>query len=592
MNRLEQLRKVMKEKSIDIYYIPSADFHSSEYVGDYFKTRKYISNFTGSAGELVITQNEAVLFTDGRYFIQAEIQLKDTGITLLKIGEPDVPKLPEYIRTKINEGEVLGFDGRVVGVKTGLELKKIVEEKKATIKYNEDLVNIFWKDRPNLPIGTAFLLDDKYTGESVSSKLMCLRKTMEQYGAQSHIITTLDDIAWLYNIRGNDIPHFPVILAYTIVTLDKAYLFVDNTKLSNKIIEKFSTDNIEIKQYNEIYNFVKTLSGAVLIDPQKINYALYFNIPENIVKIEKPAPTILFKARKNKIELENIRKAHIKDGVAVTKFMYWLKNTIKTSAITELDAKEKIFSLRSEQENFIEESFDTISAYGKNAAFMHYSTDPKNPVLLENKGFYLIDSGGQYFEGTTDITRTIALGELNDTLKTHFTAVLRGVINLSRAKFLEGVRGINLDILARGPIWELDIDYRSGTGHGIGYLLNVHEAPNGIRWKIVPERNDSCILEVGMVTSNEPGIYIENSHGIRTENEIVVQEDVKNEYGQFLKFETITFAPIDIEAIKVEMLTKQERAWINEYHKNVYEKIAPYLTKPEQEWLKTYTQEI
>lgn len=592
MDKLTKLRQAMKQNGIDMYYIPSSDFHSSEYVGAFFQVRKYISNFTGSAGELVITQDSAVLYTDGRYFIQAQSQLEGTGITLFKMGEPDVPVLSKYIKNTIKAGEVLAFDGRVVGAKIGIELKTAVEEKHATVRYDLDLVATFWEDRPSLPAGTAFLLDEKYSGESTASKLVRVRDFMAQKDVAAHIITTLDDVAWLYNIRGNDIPHFPVILAYSVVTLDCAYLFVDRAKLSAAIVDVLAKDNIIIKNYDDVYDFAKSLSGRVLLDRAKINYALYFNLPDTVAKIEMTAPTTNFKAHKNETELYNIRWAHAKDGIAIAKFMYWIKETVKTSKITELDAQKKIFELRAEQDGFIEESFGTISAYGANAALMHYSTDLSNPTPLENKGLYLIDSGGQYFEGTTDITRTIALGEVTDIQKTHFTAVLRGMINLSMAKFLEGASGINLDILARGPIWELDIDYRSGTGHGIGYLLNVHEGPNGIRWKVVPERNDSCVLKVGMVTSNEPGIYIENSHGIRIENEIVVEKDVKNEYGQFLKFETLTLAPIDIDAIQIDMLTAKEKAWLNNYHQIVLEKISKYLTDEESEWLINYTRAI
>ncbi|OON97655.1 MAG: peptidase M24 [Candidatus Epulonipiscioides saccharophilum] len=594
MNKLNELRKVMAENHIDIYYIPSTDFHSSEYVVSFFKAREYISNFTGSAGELVISQNHAVLYTDGRYFIQAEKELKDTGIELYKMGLPEVPTLTNYLKSIIKKGDVIGFDGRVVNTIRGNEIQQLATDSESTIKYDIDLVNLLWDDRPDLPQGKAFLLDIKYSGETTEAKLSRLRNKMQEEDVSYHVLTTLDDIAWLYNIRGNDIPHFPVILAYSIINIDSAYLFTDRTKLSDEIIFILNKDNIKIKDYNEIYEFIKTISGKVLLDPAKLNYRLASDLPISAIKVEKASPIVLFKACKNEVELSNLRWAHAKDGVVLTKFMYWLKESVKNPSltITELDAQQKLYELRSQQDGFIEESFSTISAYGPNAALMHYSTNPFNPAPLENKGLYLVDSGGQYFEGTTDITRTIALGELDDILKTHFTAVLQGMINLSMAKFLDGVRGINLDILARSPIWNLDIDYRSGTGHGVGYLLNVHEAPNGFRWKIVPERNDSCVLEVGMVTSNEPGIYIENSHGIRIENEIVVEKDVKNEYGQFLKFETLTYVPIDLDAIKIEMLSEKEKKWLNNYHQLTREKISKYLTDDEAKWMIKYTKAI
>lgn len=592
--RVEALRGKMKEKKIDAYIIPSSDYHASEYVGDYFKSREFISGFNGSAGTVVVTLEEAGLWTDGRYFIQAEKQLKGTGIKLFKSGEEGVPTVEEYIDNVLKKGEILGFDGKVIGAKQGLELVKILGEKQIQVVYEYDLIEDIWADRPSLANVPAFLLDTKYCGKSFIDKLVELRSEMQDKEVTTHIITTLDDIAWLFNLRGGDIKFNPVVLAYALVTLEEVYLFIDEQKLDQDIKDKFINEGIIIKAYDEIYTAVRHIKGgeSVLLDTNKVNYTIYKNLSEQVKRVDALNPTMFAKAKKNEIELQSIRKSHIKDGIAFTKFMYWLKTNLGKFEITERSASEKLESLRREQEGFIEPSFGTIAGYKEHAAMMHYSATPESDYTLHKEGLFLIDSGGQYYEGTTDITRTIVLGELEEELKTHFTAVVRGMINLSKAKFLQGVRGYNLDILARGPIWNLDLDYKCGTGHGVGFLLNVHEAPNGFRWKVVPERNDSCELEVGMITTNEPGIYIEGSHGIRIENELVVRKGAKNEYGQFLEFETVTFAPIDLDGLDVEQMNQDEKNYLNQYHQEVYEKVSPFLTEAEKQWLKLYTKKI
>lgn len=592
--RLKHLREEMKKAKVDAYIIPTADFHESEYVGEYFKARNFISGFTGSAGIVVVTMEEAGLWTDGRYFIQAAKELEGTGITLFKMGEPGVPTIEEYLYELLPQEGILGFDGRVMYAKRGMELGKKLEDKGIKISYKDDLVDLIWEERPSLSKAPAFILDTKYCGKSFNEKVQELRQTMKEKGATIHILTTLDDIAWLFNLRGGDIAFNPVVLAYAVITLDETILFVDESKLSEEIKTKFMTDGIQIKEYEGIYQEVTQFNKeeVVLLDSNKVNYTIYNNLPKDIKKLDEANPTVYKKAKKNEIELENIRRSHIKDGVAFTRFMYWLKTNIGKIEITELSASEKLEEFRREQEGFIEPSFKTIAAYKEHGAMMHYSASKEINYVLEQEGLFLIDSGGQYYDGTTDITRTLALGKIDEELKKHFTAVVRGMINLSKARFLEGVKGYNLDILARGPIWDLGIDYKCGTGHGVGFLLNVHEAPNGFRWKIVPERNDSCILEEGMVTTNEPGIYIEGSHGIRIENELVTRKSVSNEHGQFLEFETITFAPIDLDGIDVEEMNRSERAYLNAYHEQVYTKISPFLTEEEREWLKVYTRAI
>ena len=592
--RIENIRDLMKEKNIYAYIVPSSDYHQSEYVGDYFKSREFMSGFTGSAGTLIISMDEAGLWTDGRYFIQAEQELKDSGIKLFKMGEEGVPTIEEYLLEKLPKNSTLGFDGRVMSVKEGQSLANKLAFKGINIEYKYDLVNDIWEDRCSLPTEKAFLLGTEYSGESFSDKLSRIRAVMKEKKATTHILASLDDIAWLFNIRGRDVKSNPVVLSYAVISIDSVYLFIDKNKIGEDIRAELSKENVQIKGYEEVYEFIKNIdeNEVVLIDTSKVNYAIYNNIPSNVQKIEERNPSILFKSIKNEIELKNIRNSHIKYGVAFTKFMYWLKNNIGKIEITEIIATQKLEEFRREQDKFIEPSFSTIAAYKDHAAMMHYSATEESNYKLEPRDLFLVDSGGQYFDGTTDITRTIALGPIPENVRKDFTNVVRGMIRLSKAKFLYGCRGYNLDILARGPLWEEGVDYKCGTGHGIGFVLNVHEGPNGFRWKVREDIDDSCILEEGMVTTNEPGVYVENSHGIRIENEIVVRKAEKNEYGQFMDFEVITFAPIDLDAIDESLILKDEKVYLNNYHKQVYDKISPYLNEEEKQWLKTYTREI
>lgn len=592
--RINALREVMKERGIAVYLIPTSDFHESEYVGEYFKTRKFITGFTGSAGTAVITLEESGLWTDGRYFIQAAAQLRNSEVTLFRMGEEGVPTVTKYIEEHLPKGGCLGFDGRVVNTALGKKLAKIAEKKQGIIYAKEDLIDRIWKERPALPAEPAFLLDVKYAGETAPSKMKRVRQCMEQNGADVHIMTTLDDIAWMLNLRGNDISHFPVVLSFFILTRDAAKLFVNRNVLNKEIVKALTEDGICVYDYDEIYKQVATLNPdkTVLMDCSKVNYAIFNALNSEIRIVDKQNPTILMKAVKNPVELENIRKAHVQDGVAFTKFMYWLKKNIGKIPMTELTASNYLEQCRKAQEGFLDLSFDTISAYGANAAMMHYAATEESQAELKQEGFLLVDSGGHYYCGSTDITRTIALGCLSRRQKELFTVVLRSNLNLAAAKFLEGCSGYSLDILSRGPLWELGLDYKCGTGHGVGYLLNIHEPPNGFRWKMVAERLDSAVLREGMVTTDEPGVYLEGEYGIRTENELICRKAEKNEYGQFMEFETITLAPIDLDAVLPEEMTKRERTLLNDYHHSVYEKISPYLTVEEASWLKEYTREI
>lgn len=592
--RLAQLRQLMEKNQIQYYIIPTNDYHLSEYVGDYFRARKYMSGFTGSAGVLVVTPSDAGLWTDGRYYIQAERQLEGSTITLFRQGTEGVPTIEEWLEKNIQPGENIGFDGRVIPAASGILYEKIAGKQGGHVVYQQDLVDEIWTDRPQLSGEPAFALDVCYTGRSTADKLAAVREAMREKGADLHVLTSLDDIAWLLNIRGNDVECNPVILSYVAVTLNAVYFFADEKKLNEEIKALFEENHVTVLPYNDIYTWLENISRTqtVMYNLGKINYAIYKSIDSSVQTVNCENPTLLMKAIKNDVEINNLIKAHIKDGVAVTKFMYWLKNNVGKIPMTEISASDYLENCRRAQDGFIELSFDTISAYKANAAMMHYSANAQSNAVLEPEGLLLVDSGGQYYEGTTDITRTFGLGPVSDEIKKHYTAVLRGMLNLANARFLHGCIGLNLDILARGPMWDMGIDYRCGTGHGVGYLLNVHEAPNGFRWKKVPKRDDGCVLEAGMVTTDEPGIYEEGSHGIRIENELVCREGEKNEYGQFMYFETITYAPIDLDVIDTTYMTDVDLKRLNDYHQMVYEKISPYLDTEEREWLKVYTRPL
>ena len=589
-NRIEKLRSLMKEKDIFAYIIPSADYHQSEYVGEFFKGREFISGFTGSAGTVVITQEKAILWTDGRYFLQAEEELSTSCVELYKMGQENVPTTFEYIENEVPSGSKVGFDGRTISAAMGAILELNLAKKNITISYEDDLLNEIWEDRPALSDVKAFLLDIKYSGEDFTSKIARVREWMRENNTTNHILTSLDDIAWLFNIRGGDIKYNPVVLSYAVITLDKAILFIDENKLNDEIKTSFGEEVVEIKNYFEIYEFVKTINKEeiVLIDSNKISYSILKNIPAGVKVVNGMNPSTKFKAQKNSVEIENTKKAHIRDGVAVTKFMYWLKNNIGKIEITELSAADKITELRREQGKFIEESFGTIAGYASNGAIIHYSVTKESNITLKDRGLFLLDSGGQYFDGTTDITRTFALGELTEEEKYHFTTVARAMIRLSDVKFLHGVNGYYLDILARGILWNEGLNYNHGTGHGVGHVLNVHEGPNGFRL----DNKESAILEEGMITTNEPGFYKAGSHGIRLENEMLCVKGEKNEFGQFMEFEPITIAPIDLDAINVELMKEDEKAYLNEYHKMVFDTVSPFLTTEETNWLKEYTRAI
>lgn len=591
--RLAALRREMEQESIDIYIVPSDDFHQSEYVGEYFKARQFITGFTGSAGTAVITKNMAGLWTDGRYFIQAEKELAGSGITLFKSGEPGVDTIEQFLEKELPSMGVIGFDGRTVGVNVGKRYAQIAAEKEGRVFYQADLIGRIWNDRPQLPMGKAFLLGEKYSGENTTSKLQRVREEMKKVPANIHLLSSLDDIAWLLNIRGSDIAYCPLVLSYMMVYEDHAELYADEKKFPKKVLNELKKNEIFMKPYNDIYAAVKNINptSVILLDPERVNYTLYQNIPKKAMITERENPEVLMKCIKNDTEIKNTKKAHLKDAVAHTKFMFWLKHAAGSDDIvTEISASDKLESFRAQQEGYLGASFAPISAFGEHGAIVHYSAAPESGVTLHKGGMLLTDTGGHYWEGSTDITRTVAIGEISQREKEDFTLVARAMLRLMNAVFLHGCSGANLDCIAREVFWKERVSFNHGTGHGVGYLLNVHEAPINFRWK---EGNvPAQVLERNMIITDEPGIYIEGSHGIRLENELLVCEDETNEYGQFMHFEPLTFVPIDLDALLPERMTEEERDMLNNYHRSVYEKVSPYLNKEEQEWLKQYTRPI
>ena len=604
-DRLDALRKLMKERGMDAYMIPTADFHESEYVGEHFKCREYMTGFTGSAGTALITMDEACLWVDGRYYVQAAAQLKDSTMTMMKMGQEGVPSLGAYLDDKKPEGGRLEFDGRVVNAAEGLALEEMLRERGARISYGEDLAGMIWQERPELSAEPAWVLDERYAGKSALDKIADVREAMEKVHASVHVLTSLDDIAWLLNIRGNDILYNPVVLSYALVTMDQLYLFVNSSVLEGKaypyledekgisVREYLERTGVTVMPYDGVYDMVEGLKNEkVLLEKCRINYAVYRLIDGSNKVIDRINPTASMKAVKNDVEIENEKRAHIKDGVAMTKFIYWLKKNTGRIPMDEISVSDYLGKLRMDQEGCIGLSFATISAYGAHGAMCHYSATPESNISLEPRGLYLIDSGGQYYEGTTDITRTIAMGPVTDEEKEHFTLVLMSMLRLGDVKFLHGCRGLSLDYAAREPLWRRGLNYEHGTGHGVSYLSSVHERPNGIRFKMVPERQDNAVMEAGMITSDEPGVYIEGSHGIRTENLVLCVEDEKNEYGQFLRFEYLTYVPIDLEVIDREIMSERDVELLNRYHEQVYEKISPYLDEDERVWLAEATRAV
>ena len=593
-DRIAAFRERMKSDHFAVVIVPTADSHASEYIADHFKTRQWLSGFTGSAGTMVVGLEESALFVDGRYFIQAEHQLEGSGVTLMRMGTAGTPTLEEYVASLLHENDALGMDFGVVSERFAENMREKAAMKGALLRDTGDWFDGLWKDRPALPQDKAFILEEKYAGRSVQDKIAAIRKVMSERGAKLHVLNVLDDIAWILNVRGGDVLNTPVVMSYLVIGEKHVNWFVDENKVDDAMRSALKEAGVNIRGYDEIIPALKGLEPdvPVLADASKLTAAL-MDALERAEIIRGENPSTYMKSIKNDVELENLRRVHVKDGVAVTRLMYWLKQNVGKIPMTEISVSDKLLDFRKEQEHFISPSFNTICAYRANAAMMHYSATPESDAKLEPRDLLLIDSGGQYLEGTTDITRTFALGEVTDEQKKHFTAVLCSVLNLANAKFLHGMTGIGLDILARGPIWDMGIDYRCGTGHGVGYLLSVHEGPNGFRWYKAATRSEDTVQEPGMVTTDEPGVYIEGSHGIRTENELVCRKLEENEYGQFLGFETLTCVPIDLDAVVPEQMSPRQRGWLNEYHVFVRETLLPLMpNEEEREWLRHATRAI
>ena len=542
----------------------------------------------------MITMTEAGLWTDGRYFVQAAAQLRGTTVQLYKMGQEGVPTIAEYLRQTLKEGETIGFDGRVVNAAWGKSLLEIAREKSGSLYVNEDLIDIIWKDRPPMSKSPVTIFDIKYTGKDTKDKLSDVRKVIREKEADLHMISSLYDIAWILNVRGGDISYVPVVRSFLSLTQDTCTWYVQEEIITPKLRKYLDKYNITTKPYESFYDDVKAIPAGkkMLMDTSIANYRIYSNISADVEVINEPDPTVYMKSIKNEVEIANIREAHKKDAVAMIKFMYWLKTNVGKIPMTEISAADHLADLRAGQEGFLDLSFDTICGYAEHGAIVHYSATPESDIALKPEGLLLVDSGGHYLEGTTDITRTFALGPVTDEMKADFTRVLRSHTSLANAKFLHGCTGVNLDILARAPFWDVDMDYNHGTGHGVGYVLNVHEGPNSFRWKPSPNRAKETVLEEGMVTTDEPGIYIEGKYGICTENELICRKGVKNQFGQFMYFENVTYVPIDLDAVDPDQMTYVERKQLNDYHAMVFNTMSPYFEGEELEFLRKYTRAI
>lgn len=580
MNRLDTLRRNMKKNNISAVVVPTADMHLSEYISDHYKLREYLSGFTGSAGTLVVTVDDAGLWTDGRYYIQAERELSGSGVTLYRASEKDCVKIYDYLKQKLTENDTVGLDGRLFS-------KKYLDEfiaKLGGISVNTDYdASSVWENRPAEPLEKAFVLDEKYCGESLEEKLSKVRELMKKDGFTHYITGSPENIMWLLNIRGNDVKHTPVMLSYLVVTDKDVTLYTKYEKIAGEVADYLENHNIKIAEYNSIYEDLAKLGEGeyAAADFSVINYSLVNKL--GCAKKNIRDFIINLKCVKNNTEIDNVKKAYIKENVALTKAFYEIYHS---DCITECDVVNIIEKYREKQERYISPSFDTIAAFGPNAAMMHYSPDKEKCAGIGKNGLLLIDTGGQYFEGTTDTTRTLALGEISQEEKEALTLVLKGNISLASAIFPNGTKCSEIDALARSVFWKKGLDYRSSTGHGVGYLLGVHEGPQRL--------SVSCneVLKVGMTITDEPGIYMENEYGIRTENHLVVREAFQTEYGKFLCFEVLNYCPIGTESLLKDILTTEEKNYINEYNKKCRELILPHLSEEESKWLISYTAPI
>lgn len=590
--KISLLREKMRAHGVNAVIVTTEDFHGSEYVGEHFKLREYLSGFDGSAGTLVVTERGAALWTDGRYFLQAQRQLEGSGITLMRQGEKGVPKLSEYLADELCEGQTAAADGRTLSLSEARVIEAALAKKGAALRLDEDIAGEAWSCRPALSASPVWELPARYAGESRSSKLSRLRGEIARLGADVFAVSALDEIAWALNLRGADVAYNPVFLAYMLLDGERARLFAQQDAFSAEIRSALEKDGVELMPYSGFYGALSELSGRrVLLDPARANTLMARSLPQDAALVEKQSPVLLMKARKNEAEINGERAAHLKDGAAVTRFIYWLKHNVRSGGITELSAAQKLEEFRREQDGYLGESFAPIIGYGAHGAIVHYSADEQTNAQLLPQGLVLCDTGGHYREGTTDITRTVALGELTEEEKRCFTLVLAGHLELAAAVFPAGVRGANLDYAAREPLWRAGLDFNHGTGHGVGHILNVHEGPQRISWRI-SDGIQSAPLEAGMITSDEPGVYIEGKFGVRHENLVLCKERENTRFGSFLCFEPLTLVPFDLDAVDARLLTERERELLNAYHARVYAEISGLLPENEREWLKAATAAI
>ncbi|MCC9135078.1 aminopeptidase P family protein [Pontibacter silvestris] len=581
--RLEAIRAQMKGEGVSAYIIPSADPHISEYVPDRYKCINFASGFTGSAGTLVITEDFAGLWTDARYFVQAKEQLTDTGFELVKLNVQNAPEYIQWLAERLDNGAVVAFDAKLISVQLAQLLEQQLLPLGTEVISDKDYLEPIWQDRPSLPTAPAFLVGKNIVGESLSSKLTRLRQSLKKYRADYNLISSLDDLAWLFNLRGSDVKCNPVVLNFALISQDKALLFVDGTKLSESDRMQLQEAGVELQPYDLIERALANLPAAstIFIDPKRNCFALYKQLPTSVGVIQNTNPTTFFKAIKNEVEVAHTRETMVKDGVAVTRFFKWLEENVGNTEITELSAEEQLYQFRAAQEGFVGPSFDTIAGYKAHGALPHYRATEKSNVALKADGLFLLDSGGQYQTGTTDITRVVSLGNLTEEEKTDYTLVLKGMIDGSTAHFPKGTRGYQIDAITRKPLWDYARNYGHGTGHGVGFFLNVHEGPHVFNPTPTP-----VDIELGMISSVEPGIYRPDRYGIRIENLVLTVEDEVNEFGEFYTFEHLTVALIDTAPVKKELLEDHHINWLNNYNQQVVEKLGPHLSESELNWLK------
>ena len=589
--RIAALREAMKQHKIDAYIIPTSDPHMSEYPADCWKYREWISGFTGSAGTVIITADKAGLWTDSRYFLQASTQLEGTGIELFKMMLPETPTIPEFLTHELKEGQTVGLNGETYSLADARSLEKALAEKEIKLNTNASLINPIWKERPAIPEAPMFEMPIELSGKSTEDKLIDINKMLHKAGADCTILSALDEVAWTFNIRGTDVAYNPVVISYAFVSEKESVLFVNPKKIPAEIAEHLKKEGVTLADYGMLATFLSRLPERtrVFIDSKRTNVAIYNALPKSSILIEGISPANHLKSIKNEAEIKGFRNAVLKDGIAMTKFYFWLEKMLKAGEkVTELSAAAKLTALRSEQPQYVMDSFASISSYGPHGAVVHYSPTPETDTELKTDSLYLLDSGAQYLDGTTDITRTIALcDEPSEQMKKDFTRALKGTIGIAKCKFPAGIRGCLIDAFARKALWDAGINYLHGTCHGIGHCLNVHEGPQSIRMEENP-----VILEPGMVMSDEPAMYRPGEYGIRTENMILIREDSETEFGKFLGFETLTLCYIDTKLVIPSMLSVREHAWLNKYHQMVYDLVSPHLTEEEKAWLKEKTAEI